>query len=53
MSAARAVGLARTATLTGAIALLADHDLTFNGLDLLTLALFGTAAALLTYAKGR
>lgn len=52
MSADRATRLAFTIAGLGVITLLADRNLTFNGLDLLTIILLGTSVALLAYAKG-
>lgn len=52
MSTLRAVRLARTFAIAGIISVISDHDFAFNGHDLLTLILAGTAAALLIHSKG-
>lgn len=52
MSALRAARLARTCAIAGFICLLADRDLSFNGLDLLTVTLGVASVALLIKSKG-
>ena len=48
MSRLRSVRLARTCAIAGLICLIADHDLNFNGLDLITVALAVVSVMLIT-----
>ena len=48
MSRLRSIRLARTCAIAGLICLIADHDLNFNGLDLLTVVLAIASVTLIT-----
>lgn len=48
MSRLRSIRLARTCAIAGIICLIADHDLNFNGLDLITVALAICSVMLIT-----
>lgn len=52
MTALRAARLARTCAIAGGLFLLADRDLIFNGIDLITFLLGVASVALLIKSKG-
>lgn len=52
MSPQRAFRLSKTLAGAGVITLLSDRDLTFNGLDLLTVGLLITSLVLVVKAQG-